>query len=758
MSAGVITDPLRLAAVARVLPVGEANQEAFDRLAELAAIVMDTPVGMVNLVGAHVQHLVGLAGLGEPLATSRRLPIDVGCCPVTLSVGRSLFIDNAEDDPDLDHLGLTELGVAAYAGVQLRDDGQVIGTLCVTDRVAHRWRPSDRRAIEALAEAVVSEIALHRDVDRRQRLLDAFDAAPAAIALTRGRDHVVEYRNAAYRAIFGDLPIGLPASTSVPSVPERFLPLMNRVLASGQTFRATDASVDMVWPGESEPRERFFDLSYSTIQRDPRPRPGPAADPRGLLVVAVEVTDRVWARRDLEHHARRQQALVRAGEALNSKLDPAVALQELARVVVPDLADFASVHVLSRPAAPGAMPPLPVITDRVAVAAIPELGDLPALSSGLRWVGDGDPITETVKAGKLLRQPFVTPAPPPWSTATGSAATIRAGLRKIVLAPVIVDGLVIAVVSFGMCDERPAWGDEDLAALEEVARYAGIALGHGLSYQRTRESALVLQHSLLSDPPAVVGLELFARYRPAGRDEVGGDWYDVFTVGPGRRVAVVVGDVAGHDIAAAAAMGQLRASLRALALDHPAGPADVVDRLARINTELAITRFATLVYAQLTPCEHGPWTMRWAIAGHLPPLLIAAEASVLLTQATGAALIPLPSEPRTEAEVILPVGSTLLLYTDGLVERRDNDLSEALAALADRASRSVGLPVDQLCDEILGSAPIDDDIALLALRVCLVREGKKPSHPVLPECDGWTGEVGQLPAPGSTGELSSMGS
>ena len=690
--------------------MARASREALDRLAELAASVMDTPIGIVNLIDTE-QHLVGQVGLGEPFATSRQASIDTGFCPSTFFSGKPLYIENAAEEPALaNHPACVELGFVAYAGAPLRDaDGQVIGTLCAVDTRPHRWRRVDRQALEALTTSVVNEMKLHQDIDRHQRLLDAFGAAPAAIAVTRGPSHIVEYHNPAYRALFGDLPVEVPAQEAMPELPVEFFSLMDQVLASGEVYRTTAAPVSMTWPGEQCPRERFFDFSYSAIRR----AAGLGVDHRGLLVVVVEVTDRVLARRELERYARRQELLARASAALNRHLDPAAEIQELARAVVPELADLSTVHLLAHPVAPGTDPPLPVITNRVAVAGAPSV-TLPPKLTGLRWDGDGDPITAVIRRGELLRQPLPAAEPPSWAQTTGSAATFQGGLRHVVLAPVIVDGLVVAVVSFCLQQDRPLWSEDDLHALSQIARYAGIALEHGLSYQATRESAMVLQRSLLTDPPTVPGLQICARYRPAGRDEVGGDWYDAFLRRP-DQLAVVIGDVVGHDITAAAAMGHLRATLRGLAVDRCEGPATILDRLAAINTRLAITPFATLLYANLTRTDEH-WTMRWASAGHPPPLLITPSGAHLLERVSGTALVSSPTPPRTETEITLPAGSTLLLYTDGLIERRGSPLTDDLDALVTRVADAARHLIEPLCDDLIAEAPTDDDIVVLAIR------------------------------------------
>jgi serine phosphatase RsbU (regulator of sigma subunit) len=323
----------------------------------------------------------------------------------------------------------------------------------------------------------------------------------------------------------------------------------------------------------------------------------------------------------------------------------------------------------------------------------------------------------------MLSHPIHTPATPGWAEGNGSEAAFRDGLNHVVLAPLVVEGLVVAVVTFGMCGDRPLWTPDEQATLGEIAALAGIAVGHGLTYQHTRTSALILQRSLLSDPPHVAGLETYARYQPAGDDEVGGDWYDMFHRRPGQ-LALVIGDVVGHDITAAAAMGQLRATLRGLALDRDDGPAAILQRLTTINTRLDITRFTTLIHAHLTRqgSTHeptAPWVLRWANAGHPPPLLLApGSAPRLLRRPHGAALIQQPTPAQTDGQITLPPGSTLLLYTDGLVERHGTDLEDNLADFTDRAEATAHEPLGQLCTQLLRDAPTTDDVALLAIRVC----------------------------------------
>jgi serine phosphatase RsbU (regulator of sigma subunit) len=154
-----------------------------------------------------------------------------------------------------------------------------------------------------------------------------------------------------------------------------------------------------------------------------------------------------------------------------------------------------------------------------------------------------------------------------------------------------------------------------------------------------------------------------------------------------------------------------------LALDRDEGPAAILDRLAKINSGLVITPFATLIYANLARVDDR-WTLRWASAGHPPPLLATHRGVALLAGVTGTALVCAHTPPRTEGEIILPAGSTLLLYTDGLIERRGTDLTDNLSALVSRVDADARHLIESLCDDLLAEAPIDDDIAILAIHVC----------------------------------------
>jgi len=232
-----------------------------------------------------------------------------------------------------------------------------------------------------------------------------------------------------------------------------------------------------------------------------------------------------------------------------------------------------------------------------------------------------------------------------------------------------------------------------------------------------RQVALELQHSLLAGSiPQGPGFRIETRYRPATDDlEIGGDWYDAFMVPERQVLSVSVGDVVGRGIGAACAMGQVRSALRAIALSG-VGPARTLDQLDAFAELVPAAHNATAVSAEIDP---GDRSVRYACAGHLPPLLLAPDGTARhLWDGRSLPLASLPqAEPRPEGEVVLDPGSGLLLYTDGLIERRDRGLEEGFEALAQAASGLSSRPSAQLVDGLLGELlrdeAVPDDVCLL---------------------------------------------
>jgi chemotaxis family two-component system sensor kinase Cph1 len=269
-----------------------------------------------------------------------------------------------------------------------------------------------------------------------------------------------------------------------------------------------------------------------------------------------------------------------------------------------------------------------------------------------------------------------------------------------------------------------AWTPAELSEAAELRRNLVEAL-----YARSRRvarTAITLQRSLLSEPPDPDHLDFAVRYVPAARDsQVGGDWYDVFQQPDGATV-LVIGDVVGHDTEAAATMGQLRGLLRGITYDSADSPAGVLTRLDRAIAGLEIDAMASVLVARLeqTPEEvaQGVTRLRWSNAGHLPPVVVDADGQIqVLDGARPDLLLGVgPGARRQDHVLTVSRGATVLLYTDGLVERRDQLFDTGVDQLREELGTLWELPVHEVADQLLARLVPDraeDDVALVAVRL-----------------------------------------
>jgi serine phosphatase RsbU (regulator of sigma subunit)/PAS domain-containing protein len=422
----------------------------------------------------------------------------------------------------------------------------------------------------------------------------------------------------------------------------------------------------------------------------------------------TDVDDEVCARQRLA-------VLARATSAVGAVHEPEEELTALAESVVPEFADICRVYLVDpAPTSAGA------VTGKRSVTRTAE-GVVPSPSNDERFsFGPAHPVARCVRT----RDSVLVPVPvPPEQVFYGPPEQRRwseeIGINAMLVAPVVSRGVVVAALLFISCGRRPAFTEDDRALVVELAARASAAVEHAEHFQQTRRVSLALQAAMLSAPPTHPGVEVQARYLPAATDlEVGGDWYDAFDL-PDGDLAVGVGDVAGHDLSAAATMGQLRSMLRALAYETGDAPSDVVRRLDRVASRLDVTGFTTLLFGRL--CRRADRTVfRWANAGHPPPVLVPPDGEPeLLRGGVGVVLGVAPDLPRTDREVELPPGATLLLYTDGLFERRNDPDDRASVDLLDLVHRGKELPLSDLCDHLVRGTGADtgDDMVVLALRV-----------------------------------------
>jgi GAF domain-containing protein/anti-sigma regulatory factor (Ser/Thr protein kinase) len=288
------------------------------------------------------------------------------------------------------------------------------------------------------------------------------------------------------------------------------------------------------------------------------------------------------------------------------------------------------------------------------------------------------------------------------------------GIASLLGVPLIVEGDLIGVLHVGSLTPR-TFGQDDLAVLQIAAARAAPAIERARLFaelEHEHDVSMVLQRSLLPKRLAdVVGVNVAARYLPA-REEVGGDWYDVFEL-PRGRVGVAIGDVVGHGIPAAALMGRLRTALHSYAIEGhgPGRTLELVDRFVQSLDESAMATAAYAVFDTYTS------VLQYATAGHLPPLVISGSAARVLEVTPAPPLGAFPYGRCPEHELSLESSEMLLLYTDGLVERRGVALSAGIEVLANAVNRARS-PEEACALAVAKLVPpegLRDDVAIVAL-------------------------------------------
>jgi serine phosphatase RsbU (regulator of sigma subunit) len=298
--------------------------------------------------------------------------------------------------------------------------------------------------------------------------------------------------------------------------------------------------------------------------------------------------------------------------------------------------------------------------------------------------------------------------------------------RSAVTLPLTARGRTLGALSVYRSADRERADSEDVATLRDIGDRVALALDNSRLYEQQRRLAEELQRSMLTDPPEPDHAEIVVRYLPAVQvAEVGGDWYDAF-LQPSGATVLVIGDVVGHDTAAAAAMGQLRGMLRGIGYRDGIGPAAVLADLDAAIDGLGMGTMATAAIARVEQTAQeraqGLSRLRWSNAGHPPPLLLHTDGRIeeLATERAELMLGVDPAARRTETVVTVRRGATLLLYTDGLVEGRDLPLDEGIARLREALAELADRPLAELCDEVIARLRpegLQDDVALVAIRL-----------------------------------------
>ena len=450
-----------------------------------------------------------------------------------------------------------------------------------------------------------------------------------------------------------------------------------------------------------------------------------AAEVSGRAALAVDnaraYTTAREAQREAQDANRRLQLLGQVSGALSSTLDREEAMERLARLVVPALADWCVVTLADEGRSwrsVGAAHRDPARQEEVAAYAASQSRAMSAGSPVATALRTGEVVVVAELADDVLRAAL--PAPEVADMAR------RLSPHGVAVLPLTAHGETLGAMTLVTTPQRGPHTAAELDTAREVARRAGLTLENARLYAYEQRRAEELQRSLLTAPPSPDHLEIAVRYVPAVQEaQVGGDWYDAFVTPTGATV-VVIGDVVGHDTQAAAAMGQIRGLLRGIAYTTAEGPAAVLSRLDAAMKGLLLATTATAVVARLeqdhVELARGETRVRWSNAGHPPPMVLDGGGGVHLLQRERADVLlgVLPGAARAETVTVLRRGATLLLYTDGLVERRGESVDKGLARLKQTLAAQEQRPLEELCDAVLARMLPDggeDDVALVAVRL-----------------------------------------
>ncbi|WP_149204548.1 SpoIIE family protein phosphatase [Actinotalea subterranea] len=455
----------------------------------------------------------------------------------------------------------------------------------------------------------------------------------------------------------------------------------------------------------------------------------PVPDEHGRIThwvgIQVDVTDQVertdeQAREiEVERRARAGLALVSQVSDLLSDLEDPYVLREIASLLRAEVVAWAAFFVDDAGLRP-ANGIDPAFHERSVVPRA-RSGGVP----GVDAQGRPDPVLALLDGSaagpiELSLDPVAS-----GTTTTWLADQVRAALRGRDAPPEVVvvhavpgrrrtQGVLVSVPRGGPGLE--SLDENDRTVLSLVVRRVGMAVDNVRLYTREHRLAETLQRAMLPEQAEIRDLDVWTYYAPSSEHaQVGGDWFDVLQVSP-DVIALVIGDVVGHDVEAAAAMGQLRSVVRSYVFDS-VEPGAVLDRVDQLVAGMRIPRSASLVLAMLVRAD-GAWTLRYSRAGHLPPLL-ARSGEVLQMSDAGGAMVGFGTSGRTTGQEELQPGDVLVLYTDGLIERRDRTLRAGLGALVDAMALVGAVDAAGVGEELLSrlaDGP-EDDVAVVVLRV-----------------------------------------
>ncbi|RVX40869.1 PAS domain S-box-containing protein [Nonomuraea polychroma] len=549
--------------------------------------------------------------------------------------------------------------------------------------------------------------------------------SPVAVAIWDRDLRCVWLNDAAerLRAVFPHYQLGRSLAERLPGVnTEAAQEAMRKVIVDGVPQLDREAR----WTSVDQHEDRTLSTSLFRLE-------GVDGRPLGVCSVAIDIS---------HSRARDRLALLReASVRIGSTLDVRKTAQELADLAVPALADYVTVDLaeavlpdtepLQRLAATDVRIP---VFRRAGVASIHEGTPESLWQRGQAvFVPPSSPFTAVLSSGRAHFEPVLDTSPGSWIEQDPDRARIvrGTGMHTLIVVPLKARGDILGVAVFVRNDNPEPFTTDDLILAEELGARAGLSLDNARRYTRERNAALALQRNLLPRNLAGAGaVEVVSHYLPTDVHEgVGGDWFDAIPLGDGR-VALVVGDVTGHGINAAATMGRLRTAVRTLAyLGLPPDEllARLDDLLVRLSEEDAgpdgfplDPTGATCVYA-----VYDAATRRCTIAGagHPPPAIVTPSGEVFFPRPPGGTPIGLGVGSYESFELELAEGSLIALYTDGLIETRQADIEAGIDRLGAALAHAAALPLEHACASVIrtmvGETGSEDDIALLLARTCI---------------------------------------
>ncbi|HVE93208.1 MAG TPA: SpoIIE family protein phosphatase [Actinomycetota bacterium] len=588
-------------------------------------------------------------------------------------------------------LDVLESSALQHAGTLEEANRQLETTNGRLEALVKENRTLFEQARDALAER---DAALWGAELERSRLREVFRKSPGCIFVTDGPDHLIDFANPAFLDRFECKEcIGAPARDAL-GEHDRLCRMIDEAYRGEGPVEATELPFAPAGDGENA----FFNLFLVPFR-------APGGEVAGVLGHAIDVTDTVRARVELETITTDLQQVAEASLAMNS----AHTLEETLQVVTEQAARILGAHQCAAT--------VTVEKNFEQWVSASYLSDKYSQWQHLTPTPHGEGIytvvVETNSPMRLTQEQLLSH--PRWRGFSDFAHG-HPPIRGWLAAPLTDrEGRNAGVLHLSDRHEGE-FTAKDEAILVQIARFASVAVENARLYEMEHSIAETLQRSLLPEKlPALPGVEMAVRYVAGGTGvSVGGDWYDAIPL-PGGCIALVLGDVVGKGVLAASGMAQIRMAMRAYALEERS-PAALIQRIDRLIQRVDPNQMATLVCMVVDP-ERG--TVQLSNAGHPPPLLVCADGSSSFVE--GGRSVPIgvmPHAPHQEIELSFDPGSKILLYSDGLVEQRTKSIDDGMGLLRHTASIAPddleGLS-DHILETMVSKRP-SDDVALLVFR------------------------------------------